>query len=176
MQVSRFVGLAAGVALVFGVSATASAQAGGARGKRQGAVQADSTRGPRGDRGGQPGIAGRALLRDITLTPEQKTRVDAIQAKYAEQLKAARQGRPGAGANGANGVAARRERPDSATMAKLRAEREQAMAQVTGELRAVLTADQQVVFDRNVATMKERGSATKARGGRNGRGAPSSGR
>lgn len=165
MQVSRFVGLAAGMALAFGVSATASAQGAGARGNRQGTMQADSTRGARG---GQPAFAGRALLRDITLTPEQQTRVDSIQAKFAEQSRAMRPGRPGAGANGRSDVA-RRDRPDSATMAKLRAERQQAMAQVTSELRSVLTSEQQVVFDRNVAAMKERG-------GKNGRGAARSGR
>ena len=43
------------------------------------------------------------------------------------------------------------------------------MAQVTSELRSVLTSEQQVVFDRNVAAMKERG-------GKNGRGAARSGR
>ena len=175
MQVSRFVGLAAGAALAFGVATTASAQAKGARGNRQGTMQTDSTRAARGDRadrsgrfarGGQPGFAGRALLRGITLTPEQQARVDTLQAKYAEQAKATR---PGAGAKGTGDATARRERPDSTTMAKLRTERQQAMAQVTGELRTILTAEQQVTFDRNVADMKERA-------GKSGRGAGRSGR
>jgi len=76
------------------------------------------------------------LLKDITLDAAQKSKVDAIQAKFAKEMPTVAQG----------------ERPDEAAMAK----RRELMTKQQDEIRAVLTADQQKVYDKNVAEMRER--------------------
>ena len=82
-----------------------------------------------------------ALLQGITLTPEQQARMDSINTRYQAQMPAMTPGTP----------------PDSAT----RAQRMQLGQQRDAELRAVLTAEQQTVWDRNVeqvrAQMQQRG-------------------
>lgn len=91
---------------------------------------------------GGPGPGGFAarrmqrLLQGITLTPEQQTKVDSITARYAGQMPAFTPGAP----------------PDSATRAKMRDLNQKQDA----EIRAVLTADQQKVFDTNVEQMRAR--------------------
>lgn len=89
--------------------------------------------------GGPGGFAARRmqrLLQGITLTPEQQAKVDSIGARYRAQMPAFT---PGAF-------------PDSATRAKMRELNEQQDA----EIRTVLTADQQKVWDDNVAQMRAR--------------------
>ena len=71
------------------------------------------------------------LLRGITLTDSQRTQLKAIRAKYGPQFKQAHQ---------AN---------DRATMQQLR-------GQMMGEVRGVLTPDQQKQLDANIAEMKAR--------------------
>jgi Spy/CpxP family protein refolding chaperone len=71
------------------------------------------------------------LLRGITLTDSQRTQLKAIRAKYGPQLKQARQAH------------------DSATMQQLR-------GQMIGEVRGVLTPDQQKQLDTNLAKLKAR--------------------
>ncbi|HMA41364.1 MAG TPA: Spy/CpxP family protein refolding chaperone [Gemmatimonadales bacterium] len=91
---------------------------------------------------GAPGPGGFAarrmqrLLTGITLTPEQQTKVDSITARYAAQMPAFTPGAP----------------PDSTTRAKMR----DLNQKQDGEVRALLTADQQKVWDANVEAMRNR--------------------
>ena len=83
-----------------------------------------------------PGRRSQMLFKDITLTPEQQAKVDSIQVRYREQMPAFTRGSP----------------PDSATREKVRG----LFRQELDEIRVVLTADQQKVFDKNVADMRAR--------------------
>lgn len=88
---------------------------------------------------GQGGFAARRmqrLLQGITLTPEQQTKVDSITARYAAQMPAFTPGAP----------------PDSATRAKMR----DLNQKQDGEVRALLTTDQQKLWDANVEAMRNR--------------------
>lgn len=76
------------------------------------------------------------LLQGITLTPDQQTKVDSITAKYRAQMPAFTPGTP----------------PDDATRAKMRA----LFGNQDEEIRAVLTPDQQKVWDQNVTEMRNR--------------------
>lgn len=76
------------------------------------------------------------LLEGITLTPEQQTKVDSVTARYAGQMPAFTPGAP----------------PDSATRAKMR----DLYQKQDGEVRALLTPDQQKVWDANVEAMRNR--------------------
>jgi Spy/CpxP family protein refolding chaperone len=96
-------------------------------------------RGRGGGRGGD-----QALLRGITLSADQQQRVDAIRARYRSQMEQARQ----AGGDGGGG------RGQMGTM----------MEQQQAEIRAVLTADQQAQFDRNVTEMRSQRGGGRAGG------------
>ena len=130
MKVIRIATLA--VALCAGMTSVAAAQA-----------QPDHEKHGQGEmkRGG--GMGG-MLLKDITLTDAQKDQIKTIREKYAPRQLEIRK------AVQATGVA-----PDDATRAKLTELQNQQVA----EIRAILTADQQVVFDKNLAEMKARGTA-----------------
>ena len=117
----RAIRILAAAALVL-VASTAAAQ-GGQAGNGQGGM-------------GQGG-AGRMnemLFKGITLTDEQKAKVDTIQAKSREESRALMQ---------AGGM------QDPATREKMQANRTKQMA----DIRALLTAEQAVIFDKNVAEM-----------------------
>ena len=89
--------------------------------------------------GGMRGGAGRMmemLLTGITLDGAQKTKVEAIQAKYAKEMPAMTPG----------------VRPSPEEMAK---RRELNMKQ-QDEIRTVLTAEQQATYDTNQAAVRER--------------------
>ena len=89
--------------------------------------------------GGGGGFAQRRmqrLLQGITLTAEQQAKVDSITAKYRPQMPAFTPGTP----------------PDSATRAKLRA----LYGNQDEEIRALLTPDQQKVWDQNVTELRNR--------------------
>ena len=79
------------------------------------------------------------LLQGITLSAEQQVKVDSINAKYMEKRRAMR---------------------DDQTMDRetMRAKGRELMEQQTGEVKAVLTAEQKVVFEKNVKEMEERRS------------------
>lgn len=82
---------------------------------------------------------GGMLLRDITLTDDQKIQQKAIREKFAPRLLELRKYAETSGMP-----------PDEATRAKtLKIQDEQ-----TAELRAILTAEQRTVFDRNVAEIR----------------------
>jgi Spy/CpxP family protein refolding chaperone len=76
------------------------------------------------------------LLRDITLTAEQQTKVDSIRGHYREQMPSFTPGSP----------------PDSATREKVRG----LFRHEVDDIRGLLTADQQKTFDRNVTAMRAR--------------------
>lgn len=76
------------------------------------------------------------LLQGITLTDQQKAQVDSINTKYRAMMPAFTPGAP----------------PDSATRAKFR----EINQQQDSVIRTILTADQQKVWDANVAEMRSR--------------------
>ena len=89
--------------------------------------------------GGGGGFAQRRmqrLLQGITLTPDQQSHVDSITARYQAQMPSFTPGTP----------------PDSATRAKMRA----LLGNQDEEIRALLTPDQQKVWDQNVTEMRNR--------------------
>jgi hypothetical protein len=123
------------LALTLGATAAATAQ-GTTRPERPYGAQQDSgsRRGP-GGRGGPEGM----LLRGITLSADQQTRM--------QQLAESRRKQSGG------------ERPSGDD-----AQREQRRNERIASIRAILTDDQRVQFDKNVAEMKARG-AERGRGG-----------
>ena len=89
--------------------------------------------------GGQGGGRGRMtemLFKDITLSDVQKTKVESIVAYYRAQMPPRTEGSP----------------PDSAAMAK----RREVMSKQNADLRKLLNADQQKVFDANVTEISNR--------------------
>ena len=129
-------------ALVIGVSVQAQAQNDSAGRPQRGGAMRDLTQSP--------------LFQGITLTDAQQVQVRAIGEKYMAQRRELRR----AAGDG-------QQRPDSATMAKQR----ELMGKQNDELRAVLTADQQKTFDKNVAESRNRQPGQRpngqGRGGRN---------
>ena len=90
--------------------------------------------------GGRRGM-GPNLLEGITLTDQQQAQVKAIREKYAPQRMEIM-----------NAVRSTGMPPDSATRAKLQGITD---AQ-TSEIRAILTAEQQKILDKNVVEARER--------------------
>ena len=126
---------------------------------------------PRAPRAGQDQRPARnpvnGLLKDITLTDAQQTRVRELRQQFAEQRRQLIGDRKGTRPQGDRQA---QQRPDSATRAAWRAEREamrgkmqQLMERQVADLRAVLTPAQQSTFDRNVGEMKQR-LATRGQG------------
>jgi Spy/CpxP family protein refolding chaperone len=95
-----------------------------------------------GGRGGMGGM----LLKDITLTDAQKAQVKVIREKYLPQQMELRK------AAQATGTA-----PDEATRTKMMDLQEKQAA----EIRAILSADQQKVFDGNLKEMRDRMEARR---------------
>lgn len=91
---------------------------------------------------GRGGSMGGHLLKDITLTDAQKEQAKVIREKYVPQLVQLRKAEQAIG------------KPDEATRAQMTDLKNRQAA----ELRAILTADQQVIFDRNLAAMKSHGA------------------
>jgi Spy/CpxP family protein refolding chaperone len=137
--------MALGAALLAGFASVGAAQTPqGPDSARQRSVQIDGKQ-----RGGR---FGRALFRGIDLTDQQRQQVRTIREKYRPQYQELRK---------SAGVEGRRQRPDSATMVRLRtlSERERT------EIRALLTPQQQTVFDQNIARMREHGREMRGRRG-----------
>jgi Spy/CpxP family protein refolding chaperone len=114
-------------ALCVGMTSVAAAQGAPPQGQGQGEMR----------RGG--GMGG-MLLKDITLTDAQKDQVKTIREKYMPQLMEIRKASQATGA------------PDEASRTKMMDLQNKQAA----EIRAILTADQQVTFDKNLAEMKSR--------------------
>jgi Spy/CpxP family protein refolding chaperone len=89
---------------------------------------------------------GGMLLKDITLTDAQKAQIKTIREKYMPQQMELRKAAQAVGGP-----------PDEATRAKMM----DLQSKQSAEIRAVLTADQQVVFDKNAADMKARMEARR---------------
>lgn len=89
------------------------------------------------DRGGMGGT----LLKDITLTDAQKEQVKVIREKYVPQMVQLRKAGQAAG------------KPDEGNLAQMT----DLKSRQAAEIRAILTADQQAIFDRNLAEMKTHG-------------------
>jgi len=105
-----------------------------------GSAVAQNPQGPPGGRmGGPGGFAARRmqmLLTGITLTADQQAKVDSIQKAFQAKMPAFTPG----------------QMPDSAT----RAQRFELTRQQDMAIRAVLTTDQQAIWDKNVAHMQAR--------------------
>jgi Spy/CpxP family protein refolding chaperone len=90
-----------------------------------------------GRRGGMGGM----LLKDINLTDAQKDQVKTIREKYLPQQVELRKAAQATGGP-----------PDEATRTKMM----DLQSKQAAEIRAILTADQQATFDKNLAEMKQR--------------------
>ena len=144
--------LTTALALALTVAASAGAQSTD-RGQRP-----ERPRGAQQDGVGRRGRGGpeRMLLRGITLSADQRSKLADLQRREREQLDANRPRRDG-GPNGQNGAARPpRERGDTTGMAARRAELEKRFEQRIAAVRNILTSEQRVQFDRNVAEMKAR--------------------
>jgi Spy/CpxP family protein refolding chaperone len=97
-----------------------------------------------GDRRG--GGMGGMLLKDITLSDAQKAQVKTIREKYLPQQMELRKAVQGTGGP-----------PDEATRSKMMDLQEKQAA----EIRAILTGDQQKVFDANLKEMRDRMEARR---------------
>lgn len=89
---------------------------------------------PGGMRGGQRMME--MLLKDITLDDAQKAKLDSIQQKYAKEMPPMTPG----------------ERPTPEAMQA----RRELMTKQQDEIRTILTADQQKVYDKNLEEMRAR--------------------
>ena len=144
--------LTSALALALTLAATAGAQSPDRdnRVERPRGAQQDSV-GRRGPRGGPE----RMLLRGITLSAEQRTKLADLRRSERAQFDAKRPN----GANGQNGaVRPRRERGDTTGMAARRAEMQKRFEQRIASVRNILTAEQRTQFDKNVAEVKTRRS------------------
>jgi Spy/CpxP family protein refolding chaperone len=117
---------ALGIALVAGSSVVASAQGGAPP------AGAQQQGGPGRGRPNQQ-------LKDISLTTEQQTKIEEINKKYAPEMQVIRESMQGGG-DRAEGMK---------KMNELR-------TKISPEIRAVLTAEQQAIYDKNTADMKAR--------------------
>lgn len=86
----------------------------------------------RGQQGGERRM--QMMFKDITLTAAQRTKVDSVMTHYRGEM----------------GPMAQGQRPDSAAMARRRT----LMQKQTADIRALLTREQQPVFDRNMEEMR----------------------
>ncbi|MEP7002892.1 MAG: hypothetical protein ABI969_20545 [bacterium] len=125
------------LALTLGVAGVAGAQGVG-RPDGQRAAQQDSThRRGAGRRGGPDGM----LLRGITLSADQQTRVKTLREGARKQMEA-------------NRPKGQITRGDTTGRGARRAQMQQFREKRIAELRTVLTSDQRAQFDKNVAELK----------------------
>lgn len=157
MRTSIFVGLG----LALSMAGTAIAQQPQAAGK---APRARA--GERGQMDGRRGGPDGLLLKDITLTEGQRTQIAQLRKTQHAQAQANREKNRGQ----ADDLRAARERGDTAAVRKAFEARRQAMAaeraQHIAAIRTLLTAEQRVQFDRNVAELKARETQRAERGPR----------
>ena len=96
---------------------------------------------PQGQGQGRGERMGGMLLKEINLTDAQKAQVKTIRDKYVPQLQELRKASQATGGP-----------PDEATRTKMMDIQNKQAA----DIRAILTADQQATFDKNLAEMKAR--------------------
>ena len=148
-----------GLVLVVGAAGAAAAQS-TRPDTRPDSAQTKRDRGDRGDRGMRGrGLGGpnSALLRGITLTDAQKTKIQALRKEQRSEMEKNREQFSAVMKEARDA----RQRGDTVTA---RAKMEQVRAQMVKQrerqvasLRTILTAEQQKHFDANVAAWKERG-------------------
>jgi Spy/CpxP family protein refolding chaperone len=147
--------LGLGLALVVGAASAAAAQS------TQPDTRPNATHPGHGGRNGERGMRGRggperALLKGITLTDAQKTRLEALRKEQEPQVKQTRE-QFGAVMKEAREA---RQRGDTVTArAKMEEVRKQMDVQrehQIASLRTILNADQQKQLDANIAAWKER--------------------
>ena len=148
------------LAAVVACSAGAQSTERNARPDRPQRAQQDSV-GRRGPRGPE-----RMLLRGITLSADQQTKLSDLQRRDREAREANRPLRAD-GQNGPNGAAGRprRESGDTTGMAARRAEMERRFEQRIAAIRDILTPAQRPQFDRNVAEAKANRAQSEGRFG-----------
>ena len=153
--------LALGAVLAIGISSVAGAQStqGMEKGKPPVAHEGRKHEGDRGMR--DHGMSRKRMrghaLKGVNLTDAQKEQVKSINARYRSELEALRpKGR-------ADGV-----RPDSAARAQMMSKRMEIERRQMAEVRAVLTAEQRITFDANVAKMHEKASDWREKHGEKG--------
>lgn len=163
-----------GLALVVGAAGAAAAQ--NARPDTSNRQAQQRERGERGDRGmrgdRRRGGPEAALLKGITLTDAQKTRVEALRKEQRDQSAKSRE-QFGAVMKEAREA---RQRGDTATarakMTEVRTQMDAQRERHLASLRTILTTEQQRQFDANVAEWKERAAKRgegRERGAWNGR-------
>jgi periplasmic protein CpxP/Spy len=163
-----------GLGLAASLAGVAAAQQPGAD-----APKRERAEGPRGgpdgrfeDRGGPRGL----LLKDITLTDAQKTQLKELRKAQHDKMDANKEQRR----KQFDELKAAREKGDTvavkAIMARNRQAMEQARAQEFAAMRTILTAEQRVQFDKNVAELKQREAERAQRVGQNGKRGPGDGR
>ena len=143
-----------GLALVVGAAGAAAAQS------AQPNARPDSTHRDHrrfdGERGGRRGGPGGGLLRGITLSDAQKTRLEAVRKEQEPQMKKNREQFSAV----MKGAREARQRGDTTTarakMDLVRKEMDQQRERQITTLRTILTAEQQKQLDANVAAWKER--------------------
>ena len=117
-------------------------------------------RGPGARRGGPDAM----LLKGVTLSSEQKAKLDEMRKSDREKMEKNR----GAMRGTFEQARAARERGDTAAarslMEKARGEMDQRRDQRFAAIRSILTADQQRQFDANVSQWKQHANDRKARG------------
>ncbi len=144
-------------------SAKAGSRAGGQMGPRNGQMGPhDGQMGPRGKAGmAQRGQGYGMLLRDITLTDAQKAQLQARRTQQQESRKASAD----ANRQAMERARAARQSGDTAAVRAFRDAQQASMTQARdaeiAAIRAILTADQRVQFDKNLAA---RSSARRAGG------------
>jgi len=106
---------------------------------------AQSTESQQGRSEARGGRMGGMILKDITLTDAQKEQVKTIRDKYVPQQMELRKAAQATGSM------------DEATRTKMM----DLQTKQAAEIRAILTADQQVQFDKNMAEMKARMDARR---------------
>ena len=158
MRKSRVVGFA--IAGILSVSTIAQAQSTTTQPQQQRHATRNDVRGKRG-RGG--------LLRGVTLSDAEKTRVKAIHAKYSTEARSLRESlRPAM-----QEARAARQKHDSVAAkaawdrsAGDRQKLQALMQRERAEIRSALTPENQKVFDANAKTVEQR----RAKGPKNGKG------
>jgi Spy/CpxP family protein refolding chaperone len=158
-----------GLGLALSLAGVAAAQQPGTEAAKR--DRGEDHRGP-GGRG-----QGRFLLKDITLTDAQKAQVKQLHESQKAQMDANRD----AMKKQFDEARAARQKGDTTAARAIMQRNRQAMeayrAQEVAAIRNILTADQRVQFDKNVAEMKQRQAEREKRvgqsgprGGRDGRG------
>jgi periplasmic protein CpxP/Spy len=161
MRKSIFMGLG----LALSVAGTAIAQQG----------QADTSRPARGERGGQfergRGGPDGLLLKNITLTEGQRAQIAQLRKTQREEMRTDREKNRGQ----FDSLKAARQKGDTAAVRQAVQVRRQVMAQERAQhvaaIRNLLTAEQRVQFDKNVAELQQR-EARRAERGHNGKNKP----